>query len=192
MKYKWVRICQFHLLNRDKTTPFCTILLFVSAKPQINYKSRPSQPGIKKALPPQILLLQISNWLWGLHHRLKLPPCLECSNMKKMQKGQYYHGISILFVLTTFSPNLQDPLCSSPNCHRQRIHRKLSNVEQNNLRELQPHCWTAVYCSLALDSFRSLFYSKISYLPMPWPWHLCYSLKANVICSHKADYCQGA
>lgn len=38
---------------------------------------------------------------------------------EKQQKGQYYHG-TIFFLLTTFSPNLQDPPCSSSNCHRQR------------------------------------------------------------------------
>lgn len=48
MEYKWVKICQFHLLNRDKTIAFFTMLVFVNAKPQITYKSRPSQTGIKK------------------------------------------------------------------------------------------------------------------------------------------------
>lgn len=85
MKHKWVRICQFHHLNKDKTKAFCTILL--SAKPQINYTRRPSQPGIKRRVTPQILLLQISNWFWWLHHRLKMPPCLECSDMKNNRKG---------------------------------------------------------------------------------------------------------
>lgn len=58
--------------------------------------------------------LQISNLLWGLHHRLKVPPCLECSNMKNNRKGSTIMASAYFFFLPLLAQTFMILLAPHP------------------------------------------------------------------------------